>query len=193
MKNLSVLTIPIASPPSTPPAPGFVHVFFNEEGQLQEMGADGIIQRLNPEKHTAQVTLTESFTIVDVIDNNEFIVEGDITARIEDRTIIRIDGSTDGGNDGIITARSAELDGVNTKVRIRRGRLTANVADKGQLHLAKDVNIEHLLGTNALTFSIRNLATGESVSITDKTVDENNLLLVPDSPVLGDFLVTVLA
>ncbi|MFY0689137.1 MAG: hypothetical protein JXQ90_18350 [Cyclobacteriaceae bacterium] len=193
MKNLSVLTIPIATPPKTPPPVGQVYVFFDTEDQLQIMGADGMVEPLHLKKHTAQVTLTESFDIIDVIDRNELVVAGDVTDKIENRTVILINGSTAGTNDSVKIVRSTIVESGNTKLTIRRGNLDANLAEDGQVHIAKEVNIEHFLGTKAITFSLRNVATGESVDTSDKVIDEDNLVLMPSSPSLGDYLVTIVA
>ena len=193
MKNLSVLTIPIATPPKNPPPVGQVYVFFDTEDQLQIMGSNGMVEPLHLRKHTAQVTLTESFDIVDVIDNNELVVEGDVTDKIENNTVILVDGSTGGTNDGVNIVRATVVDGGNTKLTIRRGRLNADLAEDGLVHIAKEVNIEHMLGSKAVTFSLRSVATGESVDAADRVVDEDNLILMPNTPSLGEYLVTIVA
>lgn len=53
------------------------------------------------------------------------------------------------------------------------------------VHIAKEVNIEHMLGSKAVTFSLRSVATGESVDPADRINSDDNLILMPNTPLLG--------
>lgn len=86
------------------------------------MGSNGMVESLHLRKPTAQVTSTESFDIVDVIDNNELVVEGDVTDKIGNQTVILVYGSTGGTNDGVNIVRATVVEDGNTKLTIRRGR-----------------------------------------------------------------------
>jgi len=197
MKNLSVLTIPIATPPETSPPPGQVYVFFNTDDQLQIMGSDGMVEPLHLRKHTQQVTLTDSFNIIGVPSNggDVLILEGDLTDRIKVWTVLLIADASIATNQQIRIVRKVELNSEgNTELTIRRGNLpTSLVENESKVHISKQVTVEHFLGSKAITFSMRSVETGETVDAANVVPDENNLVLMPSSPSLGEFLVTIVA
>ncbi len=192
MNNLSVLVIPVTKKPASPPPLGQVYVYFTPENELMTLDSDNSENRLHLKKHTEQISLTESFNILNVKSPFIMEVEGNQTGKLLPGKLVVIDGSTGGTNDKLLTVQSSTVDGENTNVAFEEGGLATDLDEDGEVHIDKTVTINHKLGTKSIAFSIRDFISGNGeVRVDNNTPDNDNLILTPNVPVPGTFLVTV--
>lgn len=194
MNNLSALVIPTIKTPATPPPPGQVYVYFTPDGVLRKMDSTGIEKQVHLKKHEEQISLTESFNIIDVANPQTIEVEGDQTAKLVAGKLFVINGSSGGANDKLLTVQGFELKGESTTVTVEEGGLATDLDVDGLVHIARTVTINHKFGTKAISFSLRNFLTGEgNIAVNNNTPDDDTLVLTPQVPVVGSFLVTIVA
>jgi len=194
MNNLSALVIPTIKTPASPPPPGQVYVYFTPDGVLRKMDSTGIEKQVHLKKYEEQVSLTDSFNIIDVIDAETIEVEGDQTQKLTDGKLFVINGSSGGANDKLFTVKGTVLNGESTTVAVQEGGLATDLDVDGEVHIARIVTINHKLGTRSIGFHIRNFLTGDgNISVSNNTPDDDTLILTPQVPVVGSFLVTIVA
>lgn len=194
MNNLNALVIPTIKTPATPPPPGQVYVYFTPDGVLRKLDSTGIEKQVHLKKHEEQISLTESFNIIDITDPQTIEVEGDQTAKLVAGKLFVINASSGGANDKLLTVQSAVLNGESTTVIIEEGGLATDLDVDGEVHIARTVTITHGFGTRSIGFHLRNFITGEGeISVANNTPDDDTLVLTPQVPVVGSFLVTIVA
>ena len=194
MNNLSALVIPTIKTPAAPPPPGQVYVYFTPDGVLRKMDSTGIEKQVHLKKHEEQISLTESFNIIDITDPQTIEVEGDQTAKLVAGKLFVINASSGGANDKLLTVKSAVLNGESTTITIEESGLATDLDVDGEVHIARTTTITHGFGTKSIGFHLRNFITGEGeISVANNTPDGDTLALTPQVPVVGSFLVTIVA
>ncbi|MDW3191898.1 MAG: hypothetical protein R8G66_06025 [Cytophagales bacterium] len=141
-------------------------------------------------KFTEIITLSESFEILSVIDR-QLVIGGNITGMVNRHDTILINGSTDAINDQNNTVWEATLEASNTRLTLSNSNLQDNLVDNGYLYLAKEVIIQHDLDAQGVVISLHSIDTGVSIPISYQIIDINNLKLVPDLPLIKEFLAVV--
>lgn len=194
MNNLSALVIPTIKTPAAPPPPGQVYVYFTPDGVLRKMDSTGIEKQVHLKKHEEQISLTESFNIIDVTDAETLEVEGDQTLKLTAGRLLVINGSSGSGNDKLFTVKGAVLNGESTTVTVQEGGLATDLDVDGEVHITRTVSVNHGFGTKAILFQLRNFLTGEgNIAVNNNTPDNNTLELTPQVPIVGSFLITIVA
>lgn len=212
MTNFNALSIPIISKPSTTPPVGSKFIYFKPNGDFTQLDATGKETKLATQMFSKSINLSESFEVTGISDTETLTISTteDIAKFTAGKTIL-ITGSENGINDRAYTIESSEapLDGTNPPtdtgnptteldartilIKVVEKNLTISLGANGVLHIVKAETVEHQLNSSPVFFTVVNEDTNNFVQISPRIVDKNTLEFVPDTPIVGRLLVSVLA
>ncbi len=151
--------------------------------------------------YSESFTRTRSFGIVSVSNFRTIQLDTADSQLFVPNQTVRIEGSTAGEgagiNDGLYFVETVSLvnDSTQTEIRFFFANLADGLSENGQLHIARDVRIQHNLSTANLIYRVHKVESGESVTLPDDSMDNNALILrspFPETPETGIFHIAVI-